>query len=260
MKKKFLSVMLVAVMTATLLTACGGDKKAETAAPAKDAKTEEAAPADSKKEDEAPAKEQAADSEEDTTETEGMVSDETFSILQDNYALMVESYNAVAEAYNSDEIAADPELEEAMGLAADVIEQMGEITQDSITEEDAVALNDSIGEILEALSDVANGMAAEATAGDASAEGDMVSDETFADLQEKYSVLAEVYNAVAEAYNSDEIAADADIENAMNQAYEIIEQMGEITQDSITEEDAEDLVGAMGEIISVLEAVVNAMG
>lgn len=259
MKKKFLSVVMTAMMVASLLTACGGDKKAETAAPAKDTKTEAAAPAEDKKEEAAAPEEDAA---EDTAEADGMVSDETFGVLQDNYALMVESYNAVAEAYNSDEIAANAELEEAMGQAADVIEQMGEITQDSLTEEDAIALNDSIGEILKALSEVADGLVAEATAGDAAgeAEGEMVSDETFAALQENYSALADAYNAVAEAYNSDEIAADADIESTMNQAYEIIEQMGEISQDSITEADAQELVDAMVKILEVLEAVVNSMG
>ena len=45
--------------------------------------------------------------------------------------------------------------------------------------------------------------------------GDMVSDETFEILQDNYATMVEAYNAVAELYSSDEIAADADIEDTM---------------------------------------------
>lgn len=256
MKKKLTSIILAVVMAATLLTACGKGKGAETAAPAEDKKTEAAAPAEDKKaEAAAPAEDKAEEAAPAAEEAGEMVSDETFSILQDNYALLTEVYNAVADAYNSDEVAADADIEEAMNEAADVIEQMGEITQDTLTEEDAEELNGAMKDILDALSYVVDGM--EVVDG---AEGEMVSDETFTSLQENYEIMAQAYNAVAEAYNSDEVAADADIEAALQQAYDIIEKMGTITQDSITEADAEELVNAMIAIIEVLDTVVDAMG
>lgn len=137
MKKKLLSVILTVAMVAAL-TACGG-KETEATAPAAEARTETQAP---EEEAQAPV-EEAEDTTEDTTEdtADGMVSDENFKILQDNYALVVECYDAVLELYSSDEIAANADIEDAMLLAAEVIDQMGEITQDTLTEEDAQTLN-----------------------------------------------------------------------------------------------------------------------
>lgn len=254
MKKKLLSVILAAVMAATLFTACGG-KTEETQDPAADAKEETAAPAE---EPAAPAedtaKEDAAAAEDEGEATGEMVSDENFSILQDNYNLVVDCYNQVAELYSSDEIAANADIEEAMAAAADVIEEMGEITQDTLTEEDAEVLNSAMEDILNAFADLVDGMETVD-----STDGDVVSDETFATLQENYAALTEAYNAVAELYNDDSIEANADIESALNQAYDIIEEMGTIEQTSITEEDAETLNGAMMDILEVLDAAIDAM-
>ena len=47
---------------------------------------------------------------------------------------MVEAYNAVKDLYESDEIEADDSIEDVMNQAADVINEMGEISQDTITE------------------------------------------------------------------------------------------------------------------------------
>lgn len=234
MKKSILSIVLAVFMAGTLLTGCQGKRQPkETTATTAATKAETTA---------------AAKTEESETEEAEMVSDETFKILQDNYALMVESYEAVSGLYTMDEIAANADIEESMNLAADVINQMGEITQDSITEEDAIVLNDAIADILDGLVEIIDAM-----------EIVMVSDETFSALQSDYAALTEAYNAVAEAYNSGEVS-NADIEDTMNQAREIIEKMGEITQDNLTEEDAEALVGAMEDILSVLETVVNSLG
>ncbi len=254
MKKKLLSVILAAVMATTLFTACGG-KTEETQAPAADAKEETAAPAE---EPAAPAedtaKEDAAAAEDEGEATGEMVSDENFSILQDNYNLVVDCYNQVAELYSSDEIAANADIEEAMAAAADVIEEMGEITQDTLTEEDAEVLNSAMEDILNAFADLVDGMETVD-----STDGDVVSDETFATLQENYAALTEAYNAVAELYNDDSIETNADIESALNQAHDIIEEMGTIEQTSITEEDAEALNGAMMDILEVLDAAIDAM-
>lgn len=73
------------------------------------------------------AEEVAEDTAEDSA-ADGMCSDETFSALQDNYASMVEAYNAVKDLYESDEIEADDSIEDVMNQAADVINEMGEIS------------------------------------------------------------------------------------------------------------------------------------
>lgn len=254
MKKRVLAVTMAAVMTAAVLTACGADKGREAAEPViQTTSTEEAAPAEetAPAEEEAPAEETAQAEETDTE----MVSDETFAQLQDNFELMSECYDQVLDLYSSDEIQANDDIEEAMLLAAEVIDQMGEITQESITEEDAETLNEAMVDILEGLSDLVDGMVIEN-----GLDTEMVSDETFAALQENYAAMTEAYNAVAEAYNSDAVAADADIEAAMNEAAEIIEQMGELEQEALTESDAEDLNEAMLGILEALEIIVNAMG
>lgn len=96
---------------------------------------------------------------------------------------MVEYHDLVAEAYNSEEIAANPEIEEVMGQAADVIVQMGEIQQDALTEEDAVTLNDFIIGIVNILTEVVDAMEVSGE-GAGEAEGTPISDETFGILQE----------------------------------------------------------------------------
>lgn len=247
MKKKLLSGILATFMAATLLTACGG-KEAATAAPAA-----EPAPAV----ETAPEEEETAPEAEEVVADTGdeMVDDELFAALQDSYAATVDYYNAVQELYSMEEIAANADIEDVMNQAADVINQMGEITQDTLTAEDALELNSAMEDIVDALSYLVDGM--ELT-DEAAAE--IVSDETFATLQENYNALTEAYNAVVEAYNSDEVAADADIENALNEAAAIIEEMGTIQQVDITEADAEELNGAMLDILEVLSVVVNAMG
>ncbi len=113
MKKKLLAVLLTGAMVMSMLTACGGGSE-ETST---DTAAEEVV-------------------EEEDTAADGMCSDETFSALQDNYASMVEAYNAVKDLYESDEIEADDSIEDVMNQAADVINEMGEISQDTITEED----------------------------------------------------------------------------------------------------------------------------
>lgn len=101
MKKKILAVVLAGVMAMSMLTACGGS--AETAETADVETTEDAA-------------------------SDEACSDETFATLQDNYAIMVDAYNQVKDLYESDEIAGDAEIEDLMNQAADVINEMGEIS------------------------------------------------------------------------------------------------------------------------------------
>lgn len=233
MKKKLLAVLLTGAMVMSMLTACGGGSE-ETAA---DTATEDVA------------EEEATDGE--------MCSDETFSALQDNYASMVEAYNAVKDLYESDEIEGDAAIEDVMNEAADVINQMGEITQDTITEEDADTLNSAMLDILDALSNLVDGMTVAEDGSDASAES--CSDETFSALQDNYASLVEAYDAVYEAYQSDEVEQNDEIESALSQTQEVMDQMGEITQDTITEEDAYTLNDAILTLLDVLGSIVDAM-
>lgn len=231
MKKKLLAVLLTGVMAMSMLTACGGSDESTTGAA-----TEDVA-------------EVSADGE--------MCSDDTFSALQENYAAMTEAYNAVKDLYENDAVAADADIEDVMNQAADVINQMGEISQDSITEEDADTLNSAMLDIADVLSAVIDGMTMTEGGDEAASEG--CSDETFATLQENYSTLSGVYDTVEAAYMSDEIEQNDDIEAALTQTQDIMTQMGEISQDSITEEDAVALNDAMISLLEVLGAVVDAM-
>lgn len=248
MKKKLVSVVLAAMMIATLLTGCGGDSSTAATAPTSTAET-------------APAQDTASEPEaEESTEGEtDMVSDETFAALQESYDAMVDAYNAVVDLYNSDEIAADADIESLLEEAAGIIEQMGEITQDTITEEDAETLAGAMLDILDGLSALVDGME---EAGDTSADasGDMVSDENFAILQENYQLLTEVYNAVVDAYSSDEVEANAEVEDTLNEAVAILEEMGTIEQETLTAADAEALNEAMQTILDVLTEVAGAIG
>ena len=237
MKKKLLAVLLTGAMVMSTLTACGGGSE-ETST---DTAAEEVVEEDT-------AEDSAAD---------GMCSDETFSALQDNYASMVEAYNAVKDLYESDEIEADDSIEDVMNQAADVINEMGEISQDTITEEDAETLNSAMLDILDALSLLVDGMTETDGSADAASEG--CSDESFATLQDNFAALSEAYDAVSDAYMSDEVEQNDDIEAALNETQDIMTQMGEISQDTITEEDAEVLNDSILALLEVLDSVVDAM-
>ena len=96
-------------------------------------------------------------------------------------------------------------------------------------------------------------------AADADVSGDSCSDETFSALQDNYAALVEAYNAVADLYNSDEVEGDADVESALNQTADIMNEMGEITRDTITEADAESLNDSMLTLCEVLSAAVDSI-
>ena len=156
MKKKLLAVLMVCVMSTAVFAACG--KKEEAAAPAA---TEEAAPAATEEAATEEAAVEEAPVEEAATEeavTGEMVSDETFAALQDNYATLVEANNAVVDLYNSDDIEANADVEALLNQASDVITQMGEIKQDTLTEADAETLNQAMLDLLDGLSATVDAM------------------------------------------------------------------------------------------------------
>lgn len=238
MKKKFAAIIMAAsFMAVTLLTACGGDTEAD-------------APASSSAVAESSAQSDASGS----SDTD-MVSAETFTVIQQNYALLVQYHDAIAEAYNSDEIAANPEIEEVMNQAADLITQMGEVRQDTLSEEDAVTLNDYIIGVVEVLTGVVEEM--ETTGAADGAEGTPVSDETFGILQQNWATLTDMYNQMATAYNNGEIEKNEDFEKLMNQAAEILEQIQVISRDELTEEKAVEVNDTM---ILIQEGLGEALG
>lgn len=238
MKKKFAAIIMAAsFMAVTLLTACGGDTEADAPAPSS-ATTESSAQSDASG---------SADTD--------MVSAETFTVIQQNYALLVQYHDAIAEAYNSDEIAANPEIEEVMNQAADLIGQMGEVRQDTLSEEDAVTLNDYIIGVVEVLTNVVEEM--ETTGAADGAEGTPVSDETFGILQQNWATLTDMYNQMATAYNNGEIEKNEDFEKLMNQAAEILEQIQVISRDELTEEKAVEVNDTM---ILIQERLGEALG
>ena len=55
------------------------------------------------------------------------------------------------------------------------------------------------------------------------------------------------------------IEQDDDIESALLQTADVMEEMGDISQDTITEADAESLNDSMLTLLQVLDAVVDAM-
>lgn len=225
MKKRVMSVLLGAVMTATLLTGCGG-QETNSSLPSDEKKSEVSTPAPAEGD---------------------LVSDENYKILQDNYAILTDVYNTVANAYNNGEIPENAELKTALDQAYDVIEEMGQLEQKDIPADKAEDLNDLIGNLIKVLQDVPTTAAA----------GDIVSDEDFATLQGNYNILTELYNAVATRYNSGDIQKDAELETALNQAHDIIEQLGNVKQEDLTQDKAVELNNAMFELINSLVAVAD---
>lgn len=157
MKRKLVAVILSVVMITSLLTGCGGEKETPAAAPAPVAE----APAEDT-ETKAP-EEDTTDTDTDTTDTDEaevemeMVSDETFAELSEAYDALTELYNMVATTYN-DSVYDVPEVKEAMDEAYDLLEQMGEITQDTITEADAEALAQAMLDVAEGLQTLADAL------------------------------------------------------------------------------------------------------
>ena len=94
---------------------------------------------------------------------------------------------------------------------------------------------------------------------EAEASDEMVSDETFADLQENYALLVDLYNSVVDLYSSEDVAADEDINEALSESKDIIEEMGEISQEDMTEAHAVELNEIMLDLVDVLDLAVDSM-
>ena len=220
------------------MTACGGSK--ETPAAQNDVSVQ--AEADT-----------VEDAEAEETGAKEMCSDETFASLQEVFGLLTDLHNQTVDLYSEDQIAADADLEDALNQSADAINQMGELTQENISEDDALVLLNAMETLADALYAADEAMMGEVT------ESTPCSDETFAVLQSNYQLLVEAYNAVSDAYMSDEIEQSDEVEANLNQAKELIESLGEVDQASLAEEDAESTIDAMSAINDYLAAILEAM-
>ena len=137
--KKLIAVLLTAVLSMSVLTACGDE---EAAAPAKEA-VEAEAPAEEVVEEEV---------------AEEAVEAASFEKVQEAFAILVDEYNQVKELYESDAIEANQEIEDVLNQAADLINEMGEISGDELTEEDCqelistmVTIEEVFNKVLEAM-------------------------------------------------------------------------------------------------------------
>ena len=222
--KKLLALIVCGTMVLSM-TACGGSK--ETPAAQNDVSVQ--AEADT-----------VEDAEAEETGAKEMCSDETFASLQEVFGLLTDLHNQTVDLYSEDQIAADADLEDALNQSADAINQMGELTQENISEDDALVLLNAMETLADALYAADEAMMGEVT------ESTPCSDETFAVLQSNYQLLVEAYNAVSDAYMSDEIEQSDEVEANLNQA-------------SLAEEDAESTIDAMSAINDYLAAILEAM-
>lgn len=151
MKKKLIAMLLAVTLGASMLTACGGgDAKAE--------KKEEPAKESVQAADEAKDVEVEEETEEVAEETvEEAAEDEvSFEDLQELYASLADNYNAITELYLNENIQQDDDVEEVLNKAKEIIEMMGEATEDDFPDnasrvkmvEAMMAVNEKLGELL----------------------------------------------------------------------------------------------------------------
>lgn len=94
-----------------------------------------------------------------------------------------------------------------------------------------------------------------------SADGSMISEETYNILKENWTSLANLYNEAAAFYNeaagSGEIERDDDFENLMNQTAEILEQMNTMSPEELTQDKAVEINDTM---MRLQEEIAEALG
>ena len=94
------------------------------------------------------------------------------------------------------------------------------------------------------------------TSDDTTSSDTVIDDETFAQLQDIYSNLVKLHTTVADAVNDGTIEADAETVDLLNQAADVIKEIGEIEQTDFTDEDeALQLVDSMSKMADGLAAV-----
>ena len=194
-----------------------------------------------------------------TATSDDMCSDSDFKALQEAYAAIAEEYNTVVDFYNTnDDIPQDDEMESLLAQAKEYMDMVGEINQNEITTSDAEELAESMVMVAEGLAQAAEALGIMAENGSASAEE--CSAESFAALQEAYGYLVEEYDMMVDEYNNnDDIPQNDDLESYLADAKDLIEQMGEIDQASISEADAETLAETMTTVATSLAEVAESV-
>ena len=233
--KRFLALSLSALMICGALTACGGSSDAETPAPA-----ETAAPADTEKpaDAEKPAEEAKTEKKEAKASTEGF----TFADLQDNYAILSDLYDTVEAAYMDESIAQSDDVEANLTEAKELIDQMGELTEaDFADEKDLLEMNDAIYNMCEALGAIVDQMEEAPAEAEAPAESEEI---TFADLQDAYTELVDDYNTVKDAVEAGVVTPDEDQLAAINEAADLINELGDIEESDFASQEDINTVGA----------------
>ena len=74
------------------------------------------------------------------------------------------------------------------------------------------------------------------TSDDTTSSDTVIDDETFAQLQDIYSNLVKLHTTVADAVNDGTIEADAETVDLLNQAADVIKEIGDIEQTDFTDE------------------------
>ena len=73
------------------------------------------------------------------------------------------------------------------------------------------------------------------TSDDTTSSDTVIDDETFAQLQDIYSNLVKLHTTVADAVNDGTIEADAETVDLLNQAADVIKEIGDIEQTDFTD-------------------------
>lgn len=99
--------------------------------------------------------------------------------------------------------------------------------------------------------------AEEETVEEETADDDAVTDETWEQLQDLYVKLIEARDATVEYYNDESVAQDDKIEEGLNTADELIEQIGNVERADVKESEAEEYVEAMVAVNDIFAAVLD---
>ena len=79
-------------------------------------------------------------------------------------------------------------------------------------------------------------------------------------LQNNFNELQDAYNMVVDLYNNDDIDQDDDVEELLNEAKDLIEEIGEIDENDFADEDEmEELNDTMVTILDALSGIVDSM-
>jgi hypothetical protein len=212
--KKFLALAISTVMMFGVMTGCGSTNEE---------------PVDTQQEEVTDTADQA---------------DEAVTIedVQAAYDELVENVATVNDAYTNSDVEQKDEVVEALSQAQDLIDQTGEdaLTEDQFESdqdlqdfyENVSSLNEVLATALEDDAD-ADAETTDAETADADAEED-----AFTQLQDNYTALVDAYNTVDEAYTNGKIEQSDDLDKAIADTKDLMDQIGEEpSQDAFASDD-----------------------